>query len=739
MIGPDTVGLTPEEGRHAAQLLGRVPTALEWGLFGALWSEHCSYKSSKNILAWLKPPPGQVVGGPGDNAGVVRLNAHWEVAFKVESHNHPSYVEPFHGAATGVGGIIRDVVAMGAYPVALMDSLRFGPDSARLQEGVVRGIGFYGNAIGVPTVGGELSYGQAYRGNPLVNVLCVGVRKPGAGISAGTSRPGDRIVLVGADTGRDGIHGASLLASRSFAAPDAETGTLRPAVQVGDPFTGRMVMEAMLAVLQGGKLHAMQDLGAAGLSSALAEMAGQGGVGVEVDVDRVPRREMGMTPYEVMLSETQERMLLTVPPGDLAEVLTQLSQLEVRASDIGTVTADGRLSVREAGAVVASIPAGSLTDGAPRRAAPERMVGPIRVPERYAPSGVFRREEALFVLGHPECRSKASVYHRYDSMVQTHTVKGPGDDGAVLRLDEGPDGLVIAVDGPGRLSACDAYTGGARAVLEAVVNVTAMGGTPIGLSDGLNLGSPDDEDVFRDFAALVAGIADAAHALQVPVTGGNVSFYNQTGSDSVWPTAVIAAVGRHPNPEAAIARGTLEASMALYLLGEAESTLSATVWRLTLGDGLPGPATAPDWTRSRAVLEALSRLNEAGLPAAAHDVADGGLFVTLAEMLLAQADPATGLDVTVGSDLPARAALFNEGPAQVVVAVPDHREGDVLRILASSGCPGRRLGAVTGSGALTFETCEGRFTYPREELRAAWLPPELTEPDAVLAGKGDAP
>ncbi len=736
MLGPDAVGLTPDEGRLVRTLLGRAPTDLEWGLFGALWSEHCSYKSSKNVLAWLKPPPEQVVGGPGDNAGVVRLNAYWEVAFKVESHNHPSYVEPFHGAATGVGGIIRDVVAMGAYPVALMDSLRFGPDATRLQEGVVRGIGFYGNAIGVPTVGGELSYGAPYRGNPLVNVLCVGVRRPGSGIAANTSRPGDRIVLVGADTGRDGIHGASLLASRSFAAADTETGTLRPAVQVGDPFTGRMVMEAMLAVLPSGHVHAMQDLGAAGLSSALAEMAGQGGVGVDVDVDRVPRRERGMSAYEVMLSETQERMLLTVSPEDLADVLAQLARMEVRASDIGAVTADGRLTVREGGTILAAVPAASLTDGAPRRPAPARPSGPRSSPAAYVPPGTFGREEGIRVLRHPECRSKASVYHRYDYMVQTHTVKGPGDDGAVLHLDEGPDGLVIAVDGPGRLGACDAYTGGARAVLEAVTNVTAMGGHPIGLSDGLNLGSPEDDGVFQDFAALVAGIADASHALQVPVTGGNVSFYNQTGTESVWPTAVIAAVGRHPDPEGAADRGTLSDGMALYRLGAPEPTLAATVWRLEVGDGCPGPATAPDWTRARAVLEALSMLHDAQVPAATHDVSDGGLFVTLAEMLLAQVDPMTGMAVTLDPDPPVRLALFNEGPAQVVVAVPVDSEGELFRIVAACGCPARKLGEVTRSGALTFETCEGRFSYPREELRAAWT---SRDPDAGLAGKGDTP
>ncbi|MGC8488655.1 MAG: AIR synthase-related protein, partial [Clostridia bacterium] len=609
------------------------------------------------------------------------------------------------------------------FPDEPFTPIRFGDDAGHLQEGVVRGIGFYGNAIGVPTVGGELAYGAPYRGNPLVNVLCVGIRRPGSGISARTSQPGDRIILVGADTGRDGIHGASLLASRSFAHEEEQTGSLRPAVQVGDPFTGKMVMEGLLAALATERVHAVQDLGAAGLSSALAEMASQGEVGMRVEIERVPRREEGMTAYEVMLSETQERMLLTAAPDDIPQLLALLSRLEVQACDIGEVTHDGRLTVRERELLLAEIPASILTDGAPRREAP---AAPDAAPaaQAYAPAGRLTREEGLRVLAHRECQSKAPVYHRYDYMIQTHTVKGPGSDAAVLRLDDGRDGLVIAVDGPGRYAAGNARAGGARAVLEAVVNVTAEGGEVLGLSDGLNLGSPDDPAVYHDFVSLVAGIAEASRELDVPVTGGNVSFYNQTGEAAVWPTAVIAAVGRHPDPAAALDFGRLHAGQSLYLLGEPEATLGATIWRLQEGDGTVGPTAMPDWSVARAVLAALSSGQARKVVSAAHDVADGGLFVALAEMWLAQEDPGLGLHVTADSRLSARVALFNEGPCQIVVAVDAALEHAWDEVLQGAGAPARRLGSVCTDASLTIDTTDGTFIYGRDELQHAYMPAE---------------
>jgi len=712
MTTAESVGLNSQEAASCIAQLGRTPNELEWGLVGGLWSEHCSYKSSKAVLTWLAPPRDRVVQGPGENAGVVRLDDAWEVAFKVESHNHPSYVEPFHGAATGVGGIIRDVLAMGARPIAVLDSLHFSPDAGSLADRVVAGIGFYGNAVGVPTVGGEVAYASCYAGNPLVNVCCVGIRSAAQHVSAAGARVGDRLLLVGARTGRDGIHGASLLASRVF---DAEAEQMRPAVQVGDPFMGKLVLEAVLEALATGRVHAVQDLGAAGLTSALAELAHQSGLGACIDVDRVPRRETAMTAYEVMLSETQERMLLAVAPTDVPAVAAVIGRWEVVVADIGEMTDDGSIAVLDRGCREAELPVRLLVDGAPRRPAPAVRPRPLP-PHPWVPDLPFRSDEALAVLAHPNCRSKAEIYRQYDSMVQTHTVTGPGGDAAVLLWEPGRPGLAVTVDGPGRWMAVDPYAGGARAVLEAVMNVTAVGAEPLGLSDGLNLGSPEDPDVYSRFAALVAGVAEAAEKLGVPVTGGNVSFYNQTGNEAVWPTAVIAAVGRHPAPDRPTRPGPLEPDQWLIRLGRPEADLGATVWRQAVGDGAVGAASMPDWSVAKAVLQAMAMLRARGVLAAAHDVADGGLLVTLAEMLLASPAP-VGVDVDCGHE-DVRLELFNEGPGQVVVATKPMPEA--LRLLEQAGAPWTVLGRVTRDNRLQVRGRGHSWHWTRTALAAAY-------------------
>jgi len=711
MTTAESVGLNSQEAASCIAQLGRTPNELEWGLVGGLWSEHCSYKSSKAVLTWLAPPRDRVVQGPGENAGVVRLDDAWEVAFKVESHNHPSYVEPFHGAATGVGGIIRDVLAMGARPIAVLDSLHFSPDAGSLADRVVAGIGFYGNAVGVPTVGGEVAYAPCYAGNPLVNVCCVGIRPAARHVSAAGARVGDRLLLVGARTGRDGIHGASLLASRVF---DAEAEQMRPAVQVGDPFMGKLVVEAVLEVLATDRVHAVQDLGAAGLTSALAELAHQSGLGARIDVDRVPRRETGMTAYDVMLSETQERMLLAVAPEEVAAVSAMIRRWEVVVADIGEMTDDGCITVLEGGRLQATLPVGLLVNGAPRRPAPS--VRPQSLASQpWVPDRPFRADEALAVLSHPNCRSKREVYRQYDSMVQTHTVVGPGGDAAVLLWEPGHPGLAVTVDGPGRWMAVDPYAGGARAVLEAVMNLTAAGAEPLGLSDGLNLGSPEDPRVYGQFAALVAGVAEAAEALSVPITGGNVSFYNQTGQDAVWPTVVIAAVGRHPAPERPTCLGPLEPDHWLIRVGRPEADLGATVWRQAVGDGTVGAASMPDWPVAQTVLRAVALLRRRDVLTAAHDVADGGLFVTLAEMLLASPEP-VGVDVDCGHE-DVRLELFNEGPGQMVVATKPMPE--VLELLEQTGAPWTVLGRVTRDNRLQVRGRGQSWLWTRTALAAA--------------------
>lgn len=713
------VGLTSDEYKALVEQLGRLPNDLELGLVGALWSEHCSYKSSKSVLRWLASESDRVVQGPGDNAGVVRLNDAWEVAFKVESHNHPSFVEPFQGAATGVGGIIRDVLAMGAEPVALLDSLHFGFDaqSQRLQDRVVEGIAFYGNAVGVPTVGGEVSYADAYATNPLVNVMCVGMRPATRRISAAARRPGDRILLVGAKTGRDGIHGASLLASRQF---DDQHHDLRPQVQVGDPFLGKLLIEAVLAALATGVVTAVQDLGAAGLTSSSAEMASQGGCGIRLDVSSVSRREDSMTAYEVMLSESQERMLLAVPADQVAVVLNAIRRYELDVHDIGMVTDTGLLEVMEGPTLLASLPARLLTHGYLLRPEPERPES-LREDHAWLPSGDMVAEEGLQVLAHPECRSRKPIFSQYDFMVKTLTAQAPGGDAAVLRWRQSETGIALVVDGQARWAVGDPYSGGARAVLEAAMNLTVSGAEPVGLSDGLNLGSPEDPAVYRQFVGLVAGIADASSALNIPVTGGNVSFYNQTGMRSIWPTPVIGALGAHPRPECPVRIGLCEPGLILYRVGWPEPDLSATVWRLAAGDGQVGLARRPNWSQARAVLSFLHQAIDQKWVAAAHDISDGGLFVTLAEMVLNAAPAARRVQVRLPEES-MRGQLFNEGPGQAVIAVrPDHIDA-VERLASDEHVPFVRLGDNRERGEEGLLIIgDGHFwAWSWDSLREAW-------------------
>src|SRR6266851_4608694 len=554
--------LTDIEYERITSLLGRTPTFAELGVFSALWSEHCSYKHSRPVLKTFPTTGAQVVQGPGENAGVLRLPGGWAVAFKIESHNHPSAVEPYQGAATGVGGILRDVFTMGARPVAVLNSLRFGPlDEARnryLFAGVVKGVGDYGNCVGVPTLGGEVDFGPSYGGNPLVNAMCVGLLKERDLIKAAARGVGNVLLVVGSRTGRDGIHGASF-ASKELT---HESERRRPQVQVGDPFTEKLLLEASLALIASGHIVAIQDMGAAGLTSSSAEMAAKGGVGVEIDLSLVPTREPGMTPYEILLSESQERMLVVARPERVAQVQAIAAKWELTATPIGRVTADGSYRARWHDQVVVEIPARRLIEDCPvyepealedpgvaerragRPATAGRGAAAPGAPEPPEPPGPPEPAATLLtLLDHPAVASKCWVYEQYDSTVQASTVLGPGGDAGVLRVADAGFGIAVTTDGNARYTALHPYEGGKAAVAEAARNIACTGARPLGITNCLNFGSPERPAVFYQFRECCRGIADACRALGTPVTGGNVSFYNESPSGAVDPTAVIGMVG----------------------------------------------------------------------------------------------------------------------------------------------------------------------------------------------------
>ncbi|HYL20405.1 MAG TPA: phosphoribosylformylglycinamidine synthase subunit PurL, partial [Gemmatimonadales bacterium] len=564
--------LSDAEYRRITALLGRTPTFAELGVFSALWSEHCSYKHSRPVLKTFPTTGPQVVQGPGENAGVLRLPDGWAVAFKIESHNHPSAVEPYQGAATGVGAILRDVFTMGARPVALLNSLRFGGlDHARnryLFAGVVRGVGDYGNCVGVPTLGGEVDFGPSYGGNPLVNAMCVGLLKEKDLITAAARGQGNVLLVVGARTGRDGIHGAS------FASEELthESEQRRPQVQVGDPFTEKLLLEASLALIASGHIVAIQDMGAAGLTSSSAEMAARGGVGVEIDLSLVPTREPGMTPYEILLSESQERMLVVARPERIIEVQAIAAKWELQATPIGRVTDDGMYRAKWRDQVVVEIPGQRLIDDCPvyhPEAREDESVVRLRS-ERPSPLSPLPSpaDVLLKLLDHPPIASKRWVYEQYDSTVQAGTVMGPGGDAGVLRVRDADFGVAVTVDCNSRYVLLDPYEGGKAAVAEAARNIACTGARPLGITDCLNFGSPERPEVFYQFREACRGIAEACRGLGTPVTGGNVSFYNESPAGAVDPTPVVGMVGLLSRVDRAVPSHARAKGDAVFVLGE---------------------------------------------------------------------------------------------------------------------------------------------------------------------------
>jgi phosphoribosylformylglycinamidine synthase len=694
-------GLTPDEYRRLVDMLGRTPTFTELGVVSALWSEHCSYKHSRPILRTLPTKAPYVLQGPGENAGVIAVGDGLAVAFKIESHNHPSAVEPYQGAATGVGGILRDVFTMGARPIAMLDSLRFGsldhPRVRYLFGGVVKGIGDYGNSVGVPTIGGEVVFDPAYETNPLVNAMCVGVMHERDLIRAKAEGVGNPIIAVGARTGRDGIHGAS------FASEDLshESDAKRPRVQVGDPFTEKLLLEASLELIRSGHIVAIQDMGAAGLTSSSAEMAARGDVGVTIDVTKMPVREEGMTPYEILLSESQERMLVVARRGHEAQVKEILAKWDLSAEVIGEVIAEPVYRVTEGDRVVAEFPGSRLVTDCPVYHPDARESEAIialrarnvdEIPERPEERDAAWTLREL--LSSPTIASKAWVYRQYDTSVRTNTMLGPGGDAAVLRLRGTRKALAVKTDCNGRYVYLEPRTGGRIAVAESARNVACTGARPMAITNCLNFGNPRRPEVFFQFREAVGGMAEACDALGTPVTGGNVSLYNESPNGAVFPTPVIGMVGLAGDIDHVTRATFQQAGDTIVLLGEPTSELGGSEYLARIHGVTAGAPPRCDLQAERRLIDALLESIRSGVVSSAHDCSDGGLAVALAECAMANRDQrfSATIDLTAWGGIPRRALLFGEAQGRVVVSTDS---ADVVeRIAASHGVPARRIGVV---------------------------------------------
>jgi phosphoribosylformylglycinamidine synthase subunit PurL len=696
-------GLTSEEFARIVRMLGREPTFTELGIVSALWSEHCSYKHSRALLKTLPTTGPHVLEGPGENAGVIAVGDGLAVAFKIESHNHPSAVEPYQGAATGVGGILRDVFTMGARPIAMLNSLRFGSlDDARVRylfAGVVRGIGDYGNCVGVPTVAGEVVFDPAYTGNPLVNAMCVGVMHESELIRARAEGVGNPIIAVGARTGRDGIHGASFASEDLSAATDAK----RPRVQVGDPFTEKLLLEASLELIRSGHIVAIQDMGAAGLTSSSAEMAARGDVGVTIDVTKVPVRETGMTPYEILLSESQERMLVVARCGHEEAVRLILAKWDLSAAVIGSVIAEPVYRVTEGDRTVAEFPGSSLVTDCPSYtpaaaedpriiAARETDLSAVRArAEERDPTWTLRELLAAATIA-----SKAWVTRQYDTSVRTNTVVGPGaGDAAVIRLRGTQRALALKTDGNGRYAYLDPRVGGRIAVAEAARNVACVGARPMAITNCLNFGNPTRPEVYYQLREVIAGMGEACRALGTPVTGGNVSLYNENPTGAIYPTPVVGMVGLIDSLDH-VTRAAFgsEHDLAIVMLGEPTAELGGSEYLAHIHGLVAGHPPACDVVAERALIDALLAAGRSGLLGSAHDVSDGGLAVALTECCIADREHMVGaeVDLSLWASLPVAALLFGEGQGRVIVSTTDAEA--VLRTAREHGVPARTIGTT---------------------------------------------
>jgi phosphoribosylformylglycinamidine synthase subunit PurL len=698
-------GLTTDEYDRIVRSLGREPTLTELGIFSVMWSEHCSYKSSRIHLKKLPTRGPRVLQGPGENAGAVDIGGGLAAVFKIESHNHPSFIEPYQGAATGVGGIIRDIFTMGARPVALMNSLRFGPmegptgaRTRRIVEGVVAGIGGYGNSIGIATIGGEIAFDESYAGNPLVNVFCLGIANADALVKGNASGVGNPVYYVGAKTGRDGIHGATM-ASAEF---DDRSAEKRPAVQVGDPFMEKLLLEACLELMQTDALIGVQDMGAAGLTCSTSEMGARGGSGIEIDVTHVPQRETGMSPYEIMLSESQERMLLVVKRGREADVERIFEKWDLHAAHIGEVTSDGLLRVRNHGELVAEIPNSALVDDAPVYDRPTKR--PAYLDDvSTLDLGALRPaspQEALFaVLKSPTIASKRWVYRQYDTMVRTSTLVLAGMGAGVVRVTGTPRALAMSTDGNGRYCYLDPRQGAMLAVAEAARNVACAGGVPIGATNCLNFGNPEKPDVMWQFVEAVEGIAEACRALDIPITGGNVSLYNETDGRAIFPTPVIGVVGVIDDASCALGRSFRQPGDAIVLLGDDDRDLGGSEYLKSVHDLVAGRAPRVDLSAERPLIALLAKAAAMRLLQSAHDCADGGLAVTLAESTFDSRGIGCRVDILASGadDWTRLGALFSEAGGRAIVSVTHEHRVRLLDLARDAGVKARVIGETGGS------------------------------------------
>jgi len=696
-------GLDDDEWKQIQEILGRTPSFPELGIFSVMWSEHCSYKSSKKYLKRLPTEAPHVLQGPGENAGVVDLGDGLAAVFKIESHNHPSYIEPKQGAATGVGGILRDIFTMGARPIANLDSLRFGPledpKHQFLLHGVVDGVGGYGNSVGVATVGGETYFHECYRGNILVNAFNVGIIASDGVFLASAAGVGNPVIYVGSKTGRDGIHGASLLASAEF---DETSETKRPTVQVGDPFTEKCLIEACLELMATDAIVGIQDMGAAGLTCSSFEMASNAGTGIELDLDRVPQREQGMTPYELLLSESQERMLLVARQGQEERVREIFARWDLDAAVVGRVTDTGRMQIRFHGKTVVDIPVDPVAASSPELDRPRKEPADLGERQKLDIASIAPESdpgaalEALLDL--PNLGDKSWVYRQYDQLVQGGTLIGPGGDAALVRIKR-EDGtatrraLAMAVDCNPRWCWLDPYTGAQAAVAEAARNVACTGARPLALTNCLNFGNPEKPEIMWEFAEATRGMGDAARALHTPVISGNVSFYNETSGRAIYPTPTIAIVGLLEDWTRHAVSHFPEAGLAVVLLGENREELGGSEW-LKLRHGLEaGHPPAVDLEAEARLLELLPDAVSRGLARSAHDVSDGGLAVALAECCFTGPTP-IGVSVTLVDAIRPDALLFGESTGRVLVGTSD--PAALLALAAEHAVPARRIGETGG-------------------------------------------
>jgi phosphoribosylformylglycinamidine synthase len=735
---PETIaahGLSAEEYALIEKRLGRAPNETELGIFSVMWSEHCSYKSSR---IWLKKLPTEadwVICGPGENAGVIDIGDGQAAIFKMESHNHPSFIEPYQGAATGVGGIMRDIFTMGARPIANMNALRFGdpahPRTRHLVSGVVAGIGGYGNCMGIPTIGGECNFHSAYDGNILVNAMTVGLADKGRIFYSAAAGIGHLVVYVGSKTGRDGIHGATM-ASAEF---DADSEKKRPTVQVGDPFTEKLVLEACLELMATDAILAIQDMGAAGLTCSSVEMVSKGGTGIELDLDRVPTREEGMTPYEIMLSESQERMLMVLKPGSEDAAREIFEKWELDFAIVGRITDSGRMVLKSGNSIVGDLPVGPLVDDAPIYDRPyERRERPAPIPaSELIASDVAPLEALRTLLAAPDLCAKRWIWEQYDHMVMADTIVRPGGDAGVVRVHGSNKGLAISTDCTPRYCAAHPESGGAQAVAETWRNLTAVGATPLAITDCLNFGNPERPEVMGQFVGCIEGMAEACRALDYPVISGNVSFYNETEGVGILPTPAIGGVGLIADIDRMARIAFAAAGEHILLIGETRGHLDASIYAREMRGREDGPPPPVDLTVERRNGEFVRALIEAGRIRTCHDISDGGLLVAVAEMSLAALADGREIGARIDipeSDIPLHAWLFGEDQARYVISAGAAPAKTIIDDATKANIPIYSIG-LSGGATLTLGVTDAISLKELQRAHEDWLPHYMEAADGL--------